>query len=120
MNFIQRIFARLFAPLLATLREEIREEITARFEQTAREMDLMVRQSDLKVRQDMRAEFIRAGKAIGEIQDRVPFTTQSPDNLSSLGDRLTTLERVLTAATEPRKPGNFITPNHEFGNKIRW
>jgi hypothetical protein len=116
MNLIQRIIAKLFSPLLATMREEIRDEVTARLVQTAQGAALAV---DLKIRQDIQAELIRVGKAIGEIQSRVSFTTQTPENLTSLGDRLASLERVLAGVTEPKKPGNHIRPAHEFGNKVR-
>ena len=138
MNFVQRTIAWLLKPFFDALRIEIRAEVerdSSMYETQAlsfkrdvedafgllrREIDLAVKSSDLQLRKDIHAELKRVGTAMGEIQSRVPFTTQPPEDVTSLGERLTAVERVLLAATEPRKPGNHIGPRHEFGNKVNW
>jgi paraquat-inducible protein B len=131
MNFIQRAIARLLKPFLDALRAEmhavvvqevdkVKVEFATQTDLCARQSDLTTKQTDFQLRKDIYAELKRVGAAIGELQSRVSFTTQTPDNLTSLGERLDVLEKVLIAATEPRKPGNHITPGHQFGNRINW
>ena len=122
MNLIQRFkewLVALLRPGLDALRTELQSELAERIDLSIKQADITLRQTDLQLRKDIYAELKRVGLAIGELQSRAVFTTQTPDNLYSLGDRLTVLEKVLIAATEPKKPGNHIGPGHEFGNKIR-
>jgi len=119
MKLIQRIIAKLVTPLLGNLREEVTAEIKRTYENSAQAAETAVRKSELKIRQDLQAELKRVGNAIGEIQSRVPFTTQTADNLASLRERLASIEQILIEASEPRKPGNHIRPAHEFGNRVR-
>jgi len=131
MNFLQRWVLRWLRPLIEelmpkpyydavlTLRLHEVEEAAGRNYLAIRQADIDIRKSDLQLRKDIHAELKRVGAAIGELQSRAVFTTTTPDNLASLGERLDILEKVLVAATEPKKPGNHIGPDHEFGNRVR-
>jgi hypothetical protein len=130
MNVLQRFTSWLLKPYLDALRAEMYAEVvtlqtqitqsqTEFAAQVARETDLRVKSSDLQIRKDIYAELKRVGIAIGELQNRVVFRT-TPDDLTSLGERLTAIEQALAVAAEPRKPGNHIEAGHEFGNKVRW
>jgi hypothetical protein len=121
MNFIQRFISWLIQPFLDSLREEMHAEMSSmsslwkqQTQTVAQQAELDLKKTDLQLRKDIHAELRRVGLAISEIQKRA--IPKDLDNLDSLGERLTLIERAL----EPRKPGNHIEPGHEFGNKIRW
>ena len=118
MNLLQR-FKEWFVALLRPAFDALQADLTRQVIQQGEALQRLSAAQDLQLRRDMRAELKRVGAAIGELQSRAVFTTQPPDDMRSLGDRLAILEQSLMEAMEPRKPGNHITPEHEFGNKIR-
>ena len=119
MNSIRQWVTDWLTALLRPALDALRADLIQQVIQQGEALQRLSKAQDLQLRRDTRAELKRVGAAIGELQNRAVFTTQSPDDMRSLGDRLAIIEQTLMEAMEPRKPGNHITPDHEFGNKIR-